>query len=567
MNPRYRFDLAKILQIGLFLGGLIPFSSLASNDFDEQMRRVSASEWDNPALKLPESSSGKTLNLTVEEAVQYVIQNNVNVQNAKYEILKADSPEMKNDSKFAWKVIGGVTVFKQNLPQNNANIFAGTKISQDRLSAGIEKNFSTGTYFKVEGYSQRFDSSAFEDPKTTPTQFQILGMPALYTGGLSFTLSQELLKYSFGESEERTREILKNQTKIKRDEMINLLTQLVVSVLIDYWSLSIYDSQVETFEKLLANTQEIRTLTLRKRNLGLSESFEVNQWNSILSQTSTFLEKAKLERLQKERELVRILNVDPNSKIAGVTDLYLNPPGKYNLEKDIEFAYKNRLDLITINRSRKMATLGLENALEEELPSVKASVSYGSIAQNLESPISNWVSTNKGVYSFMYPQLYAEIKMDYPLWNEEVKAEVKAAKVDIASLEIAESQLRDQIRDELTDRLDNIKTSYIVLEETLNTQKENQKYYNGLLSRFRQGRYSAVVVKTALDALVKTDLAVTQAKINYNINLLRYDLVKNYVFEKYGVDIYRILVAAEKEAANLGMPSSGSLFDDIPNKK
>jgi outer membrane protein TolC len=130
--------------------------------------------------------------------------------------------------------------------------------------------------------------------------------------------------------------------------------------------LSIYDSQVETFEKLLENTKEIRNLTIRKRNLGLSEGFEINQWNAVYSKTESLLEKAKMQRLQKERDLVRILNVDPNSKISGVTDLYDKPPKSTNIDKDTEYAYKNRLDIIMNRRSMEMAGLGLENATENQ---------------------------------------------------------------------------------------------------------------------------------------------------------------------------------------------------------
>ncbi|MCC5816225.1 MAG: TolC family protein [Leptospira sp.] len=530
------------------------------------MRRVRLSEWENPTLILPDGSNKKKLNLSIEEAVRYVIANNITVQNAKYEILTADSPELKNETQFAWKAIGGVTVFRQLLPVNNANLFAGNKLHRDRITGGIDKMFRTGTYFKVEAYTERFDSSAFEDPITTPQQFRILGIPPLYTGGLSFTLSQELYKYSFGESQERTEKILKNQTKLKRDEMIDILTQLVVSVLVDYWSLAIYDSQVTTYEKLLKNTEEIRNLTLRKRALGLSESYDVNKWNSNLASTKSLLEKAKLERIQKERDLIRILNVDPNSSISGVTDLRETGPPPMDLKKDIEYALKNRLDLIRVKRSQEMAELGLENALEEDKPSVKASVSYGSIDQNFEAPQMNWIVANKGVYAFYYPQLYAEMKVDYPLWNEEIKAEINAAKLDSKDLKIAEQELVANIKDEIKDRYDNINMSYKVLQETLKSQDENQKYYNQLLVRFRQGRFDAVTIKTALDALVQTDLAVIQAKINYNINLLRYDLAKNYVFEKYGVNIYRILAEAEKEAQKMDMPSSGSLFDDVPQE-
>lgn len=535
-------------------------SFLLADEFEEQMRRASLNEFENPIPSNQKISSEKKVSLTVQEAVQYVIQNNVSVQNAKYEIIKADSPELKNKSKFVWKMIGGVTVFKNLQPLNNANLFAGAKLNQDKITAGFEKQFKTGSYFKLEGYSQRFDSSAFENPNTTPSRFAILGAPPLYTGGLNLTLSQELWKYSFGKYEDNLEVILKNQTKMKRDEMVNLLTQLVVSVLIDYWSLSIYDSQVETYEKLLSNTKEIRNLTIRKRNLGLSESFEVNQWNSILAKNESLLENARIERLKKERDLIRILNVDPNSSISGVTDLYDQAPKKYNLEKDIEYAYKNRLDLIMVKRSREMTRLGLENAYEMDEPSLNASLRYGSIDQNYISPLDNW-NNPRGVYSFMFPQVYAELKMDYPLWNAETKAEIKAASIDSKELAIREKQLRDSIKDELTNRSELILSSYKILEETKETQKQTESYYNGLVSRFRQGRFNAISVKSALDSLVQSDLAVTQAKINYNINLLRYELAKNAVFENYGVDIYRIIGEAMKEAEKQGLPSSGSLSE------
>ncbi|MCG9874209.1 MAG: TolC family protein [Leptospiraceae bacterium] len=549
----------KILALTITFLILFP-SFMFADEFEEQMRRASLNELENPIPSNQKISSDKKVSLTVEEAVQYVIQNNVSVQNAKYEIIKADSPELKNRSKFVWKMIGGVTVFKNLQPLNNANLFAGAKLNQDKITAGFEKQFKTGSYFKLEGYSQRFDSSAFENPNTTPSRFAILGAPPLYTGGLNITLSQELWKYSFGKYEDNLEVILKNQTKMKRDEMVNLLTQLVVSVLIDYWSLSIYDSQVETYEKLLSNTKEIRNLTIRKRNLGLSESFEVNQWNSILSKNESLLENARIERLKKERDLIRILNVDPNSSISGVTDLYDKAPKKFNLEKDIEYAYKNRLDLIMIKRSREMTRLGLENAYEMDEPSLKASLRYGSIDQNYISPLDNW-NNPRGVYSFMFPQIYAELKMDYPLWNAETKAEIKAASIDSKELAIREKQLRDSIKDELSNRSELILSSFKILEETKETQKQTESYYNGLVSRFRQGRFNAISVKSALDSLVQSDLAVTQAKINYNINLLRYELAKNAVFENYGVDIYRIIGEAMKEAEKQGLPSSGSLSE------
>jgi hypothetical protein len=37
--------------------------------------------------------------------------------------------------------------------------------------------------------------------------------------------------------------------------------------------------------------------------------------------------------------------------------------------------------------------------------------------------------------------------------------------------------------------------------------------------------------------------------VNFNINLIRYDLAKNYLFEKYDVDVYKVLDELKKAAA------------------
>ncbi|NCN10953.1 MAG: TolC family protein, partial [Leptospira sp.] len=107
----------------LAIAFLSPFHSLiVADEFEEQMRRANLNELENPTTIKQASGPQKKVSLTIQEAVQFVIQNNISVQNAKYEIIKADSPELKNRSKFVWKVIGGVTIFNQLQPLNNANL-------------------------------------------------------------------------------------------------------------------------------------------------------------------------------------------------------------------------------------------------------------------------------------------------------------------------------------------------------------------------------------------------------------------------------------------------------------
>ncbi|MCE9501695.1 MAG: TolC family protein, partial [Leptospira sp.] len=145
--------------------------------------------------------------------------------------------------------------------------------------------------------------------------------------------------------------------------------------------------------------------------------------------------------------------------------------------------------------------------------------------------------TNKGIGPFLYPEFKGEVKLTYPLWDQGIKAAIRDAGVSIKQSKLKEETLRKEIRDELQNRKSAIESGYIVLQKAMKTREESERFYDGLIVRFRQGRFTALARKNALDGVVQSELGVVQAKINFNINLLRYDLAKNYIFEKFGVDV------------------------------
>jgi len=536
----------------IFALGIYP---LLGNDFEESMERYRASLWEGPVssnLDISEESrgnQGKTIRLTIPQAIEQVIENNIIVQNAKLEIIKADTPELKNEGRFVWKALAGAQSFKQLLPFNLNNIFGGTKRSQDRLAVGIEKDFKTGTYFKAEVSTLRFDTNAFEDPNNPFTSgFSTFAAPPMYTGAFSVKLSQELLKYSFGKTEENRAKVLKNQTQIVRDRYIEILTNLVVKILVDYWSLNVLDAQIKTYERLLKSTDEIRTITARKKSLGLSEAFEINQWNQAYFKIASSLEKVKAERKEAERDLVRILGVDPGSSIAGVTDLQETLPANWFGADDIHYALEHRIDYKLLKKQKEIADLFWQNAQDEDTPSLKASFGYSSIGQNFLSPQENFLARQRGITSFLFPQITAEIDLSYPLWDKGVKAGIEEATINQKETDLELSLLKQTIEQEVVTRKEAVLASYQVFQEFTKQEQEQRKFTNGLIERFKQGRFSANQVKRALDTLLQVELAVIQSKIGFNINLVRYDLTKNYLFEKYGVDLYGILAELEKRS-------------------
>jgi outer membrane protein TolC len=482
------------------------------------------------------------LKLSIKEAIQRAIEFSPEVKNTSFELVKTDSGFLKSESKYSWKIIGGVDSQKSALPDNQLNFFTGTKTSTDKISGGIEKVFNTGTYFKTEISSTRFDSNAFEDQfRNIGSGFSGLALPPLYTGAVTLTLSQDILKNTFGVQDRNFQKILKNQSEIGKLDLSFKLSTVIVDTLVTYWASIISESAVKTYEQLLKNTKEVRDLTKQKANLGLAENFEINQWNALYSQTENQLQKAKLEHDENRRKLIRILNLPPDSEFGEMSDLRTDLPSEINYERDLEYAFLHRNDWKGMAYKKEIALLTRENARDNALPSVKLTASRSAKAQTIISPQYNFTNNDNGVPSTKYYDATANLKISYPLGDKGIKAELRDAEILNAQVKIQEDDMFKEITDDVRNKYEQVVVGHKILENAELTTKQSEAYYKGIYNSFRLGRFNAVAVKNALDTYTQNQLQEIQAKINYNINLMRYDLAKNALLERFEINVEKIV--------------------------
>lgn len=487
--------------------------------------------------KIPLDENGKPKALTMEETVHMVLDNNTLVRIQQLEILKSDTDLLKEESKYAPVIDGGYEGYVKKDKETAGAIFTGTQSTQDKYYAGISKLFETGTYFRTEISDTRQDNNAGEGLAATQNSLlSQLAQPPLHTGAVKVMLSQELVKNSFGYSQRRINQIARNKSAIQRETLTYQLSGLVVQTMVDYWTLAISEEAVKTNELLLANTKNIRAITVNKMNLGLAEPFEVNQWNALLAQAESQMSASLLERDSKRRSLLRSLNLDPKTPLTGSTQLETKLPTNIDVKKDIEIAYKTRSDFKNIQLQRESAQAAMDLAENAQLPSVSIGGSYSSRDQGRHAN-----SAFNAVPQGKYPEMGVQFKVEYPLWDEGVRVDVRNAKISLRQLSIQEEQLKREISDEITDGYERIKVAHASLKRAEESVEQTAAFYNGLVFRYRQGRFTAVAVKNALDALVQARYGLMQAKINYNITLVRYELSRNKIFEKYNVDVDAVL--------------------------
>lgn len=129
----------------------------------------------------------------------------------------------------------------------------------------------------------------------------------------------------------------------------------------------------------------------------------------------------------------------------------------------------------------------------------------------------------------------------YPLADKGIYAGVRDATIGMRQATLKEEELKNEVRDDVKTRIEALEASHRIYKNNITTERETQNYYNGVLRSFRQGRADAVSVKNALDTHVQDQLRLTQVKVNFNIDLLRYYLAKNALLEHFQVDRDKLL--------------------------
>lgn len=497
----------------------------------------------------PLDANGRPRPLTIEETIRLVLDNNNLVRIRQLEILKSDTQLLKDEARYSPVLEGGYQSRDTTNQPFPGFLNQGNIIDTDRLYAKYKQLFVTGTYFELEAADSRIDTNRNEG-----NIFESIAgnggdplRPArpLHEGALTIVLQQELLRNAFGANQMRLNEIYRNQAAIDRQNLIYDLTRLVVQTMVDYWALSIAEENVRASEELLRNTRNVRAITIQKRGIGLAESFEVNQWNALASAAQIRLDQSQLERNNRRRQLLRTMNLAPDLPLTGAANLPGDPPGSYDVEADVERAYNSRPDFRSIRLQMANARKAYEISENQLLPSVTVGGSYSSRDYGRHANTS-WRQVPDG----RYPDMSLQFKVEYPLWNEDARVEARNARISLRQLSIQETELRRQIRDEIVEGQESIKAAYSALQNARIALEETRRFYEGLVFRYRQGRFTAVAVKEALDSLVNARQSTNEALINYNIALVRYDLTRNIIFEKYGVDIESVIdrVQGEQEA-------------------
>lgn len=463
--------------------------------------------------------------ITLSGAIQKAIELNPDIYITKYDAAMSDTQQMKFDAKYSpvLNAQAGISSYKYPELLYNTN---GKQNDSVKGSVSLVKQFSTGTTVAA-GFSHT--SSDLDTGKGIA--YNDIAGPSVFA-----SIEQELLKNAFGYGDRRQKKILKNITESQKEARLYSMSLIALVVITDYWNIVIARDHLDNAKLMLAETKKVRKIVSDKVNIGLSEKFEINYWNSLVASSKASVSQAEQNYRNQMRKFLRDINSDKSITMQEKVFLSDILPS-INTDEAIKKAMTKRVDYTNAQRDLENAKLNKEMYENNGLPSVKGSLNVSSMDYNYESSDAAYSNVKSGKFR----SYDAKISMTYPLDDTDQKAETRNAGWIVEQSKKKLEATGRLVKDDVITKIENINTNYSLYKNAKEARKEAELYYYTMLTNMRRGRFAASTVRDAINALISCREAELQILVVYNASLLEFEVAKNELFETYNIDINKYL--------------------------
>ena len=482
------------------------------------------------------SLSGKKV--TLGDAIRLVLEQNRDTLSGAYDVAMTDSMYRKFQAKYSPYLNLESAVAQNKYPESMGTLYGSEKKSWN-MSASIAKMFSSGTTLAA-GLKHDYAKTTYQ-ATTIPTNngdsitLSGFGAPEYHQPVMFASIKQELLKNAFGYNDRRQVEILRNQSTIQRETIVNYLAGLVVQVVVDYWTVVVNSSALENAELQLRETVRVRNIIAQNVRIGLAESFDLNYYNSLVASSESRKFQAQQQYRDSLRNLLQTLNLDSGIRIDGTAVLTAALPA-VNQDLALKAAYAKRADYLNARLAAKNAQLSLDMYENQGMPSMTAELNVSSMAQQ-----QTYGEAYSDASSGSYPSWEGKVTFTYPLDDQEQKTNVRDARFKVKQAKLQLDKYQRVVRDDITTKIEHIETYYRLYNKARETTQQSETYYRRMLGNLQRGRFTAAVVKNGLDAMVESRQRELEALVQFNVSLLKFDLAKNELFDRYNVDVNKYI--------------------------
>lgn len=440
-----------VLMIGLFAGGLT----------------VMAEDIENGRTDVQQE---RTYKLSLEEVTQLALENNFDIQLAKYDtwIARTDSGVAES----IYDTILNAEIEYRNNQRKSASTISGTKTLDNDYNVGLSKKLPTGTTLEVNSTNNRhWSNSAFTRSALT------------HDSTLGVTVKQELGTNFFGIQDRGDIKITRLDIENSAYTSLEKIEESISSVQKAYWDLVLEQERVRIAEEMVEQAKRLYDLHQEKFKDGLVESPEMIASEANYQTRKNELLLARNAAHTQSNVLKLLLNIAENEARVESSEAFRLPEEAIAFTVSLKEAFAARRDYQRSLNEIKSKDLQLSLKKNNLWPEINLTATFerNGLGDHFKQAIRQIGEEDN-------PNFFASLEITFPLENTEARAQWKAADLEKARALVYLKLVEKKIAIEVSDQVRNCNVYRELAQNRVTIAQLQQQKLNEEEKRFRYGR-------------------------------------------------------------------------------
>jgi outer membrane protein TolC len=449
-----------------------------------------------PQAPSPQTDAG-TVNLTLQDAIQTALKNNLQVSIAEQNRNLAKGQLLTAEGAYDWSLTGNVKDAKIQ-----SSSFPGAPTSstfQRSLALGVTKPFVWGGAFSLQYDPSYYSSSAFAT--TAP-----------YSGTVSATYSQNLLS-GFGTTASSANLIVaRNGSKAADYQFKQSVIQLVATIETDYWNVVYTRENLQNIQEALKLAQKQLDENKIRVQVGTLAPIEVTQAEAQVAQQEQNIITAEAAHANAKDVLIRALYpLEGRPGAIEATDEPTVKPLPIDETSAEQMAVESRPEMKTAQLNLESQKILADAAKNHTLPTLNLSVGYVGGSSNAD----RLAPVNTDLTSGTYPGYNIGLTFAYPILNRAARGQRVQADANYRSSQLSLRDEELQVRLDVRQAYRNLEASSRGVAAAEKTRQYQEQSLDAEQKKFENGMSTNFLVLQQQTALTNARTAEIQARIGY----------------------------------------------------
>ncbi|HEC68719.1 MAG TPA: TolC family protein [Candidatus Omnitrophica bacterium] len=462
----------------------------------------------------------KEVSLSLEEISKLALENNLDIQIAKFDTYIARNNLLETTSIFD-------TFFSANLSYNQdkkdtASSLLGTKNLTNNYSLQITKKIPLGTELEISAYNQRNWSNSLFFSLNPHTE-----------AGVSLSIKQSLAKNFFGLKDKANIKITKLDIENSEFSSLENIELSLAEIQKAYWELVLRYEELKIKQDMLEQARRLYEIYREKMKIGLAEEPDLLAAQANLALRENDVLEAKLLLRQAKNNLLYLLNItDKDIEIIPKDKLDVLPE-EFDLYSELKKAVESRRDYKIVKNQVEIRDIDLaikKNSLWPEID-LEASFTKNGISSHYKS---SWSEVSNQDNS----QVYIGLKISFPWEKRKEKAQYNKAKLEKAKTLILLKRLERLIFRQINNdvlKVNTLSEQVKTFKEVLKIEKEKLKKEE---EKLNYGRSSSDIIIRFQEDVLNSSLMLANSLYAYKISLIDLEQDKDTLLSKYWGGVY-----------------------------